>query len=248
MRPLSAAQVLALWDAGQTRHPIDRALLALALAMPEEAPDELADHPVGWREVNLLALRNATFGCALDGYAPCPSCAALMEFSLDGKALLDGLPAPDRTARITLDGQQWRLPSSRDQAAILAAPDPEIAVDWLLDRCRVDDNDAREGIATVNREKSQNPKGSPALIEQLESRMEALDPAADICLGMRCSDCGHTWDAVLDIGACFWDELGTRANQLLESVHRLACAYGWREAEILALSPARRAAYLNMIG
>jgi hypothetical protein len=247
MRPLSAAQVLALWDAGQTRHPIDRALLALALAMPEQVPDELADRPVGWREVNLLALRNATFGSALDGYAPCPSCAALMEFSLDGKTLLDGLPAPDTNARITVDGRQWRLPSSRDQAMILAAPDPETAVDWLLDRCRMEESDSSK-VPTVNRKKSPKSKCSPALISQLESRMEALDPAADIRLGMRCTDCGHVWDAVLDIGTCFWDELGTRARQLLESVHRLASAYGWREAEILALSPARRAAYLNMIG
>jgi hypothetical protein len=247
MRPLSAAQVLALWDAGQTRHPIDRALLALALAMPEEAPDELADRPVGWREVNLLALRNATFGSALDGYAPCPSCGALMEFGLDGVALLEGLPAPDSNTRIALDSQQWRLPSSRDQAAILAAPDPETAVDWLLDRCRMDESDSSD-VLTVNRKKSQKLKCSPALIGELESRMEALDPAADIRLGMRCTDCGHAWDAVLDIGACFWDELGSRAHQLLESVHRLAGAYGWREAEILALSPARRAAYLNMIG
>lgn len=247
MRPLSAAQVLALWDAGQTRHPIDRALLALALAMPEEAPDELADRPVGWREVNLLALRNATFGSALEGYAPCPSCSALMEFNLDGSALLEGLPAPDASARITLDGQQWRLPSSRDQAVILDAPDPETAVAWLLDRCRMDE-DGLTDVATVNREKSQKSKCSPALISEIESHMEALDPAADIRLGMRCSDCGHAWDAVLDIGACFWDELGNRAHQLFESVHRLASAYGWREAEILALSPARRAAYLNMIG
>jgi hypothetical protein len=247
MRPLSAAQVLALWDAGQTRHPIDRALLALALAMPEEAPDELADRPVGWREVNLLALRNATFGSVLDGYAPCPSCGALMEFSLDGNTLLDGLPAPDSKARITLDGRQWRLPSSRDQAVILAAPDPETAVAWLLDRCRMEESDS-SNVPTVNRKKSQKLKCSPALIGELESHMEALDPAADIRLGMRCTDCGHAWDAVLDIGACFWDELGNRAHQLLESVHRLASAYGWREAEILALSPARRAAYLNMIG
>lgn len=247
MRPLSSAQVLALWDAGQTRHPIDRALLALALAMPEEAPGELADRPVGWREVNLLALRNATFGSPLDGYAPCPSCGAMMEFSLDGANLLDGLPAPDTNARIAFEGQQWRLPSSRDQAVILTAPDPETAVDWLLDRCRIEE-DSLEGNSTVNREKSQKMKCSPALIGELESRMEALDPAADIRLGMRCTDCGHVWDAVLDIGACFWDELGSRSHQLLESVHRLASAYGWREAEILALSPARRAAYMNMIG
>jgi len=244
MHPLSAAQVLALWDAGQTRHPIDRALLALALAMPEEAPDELADRPVGWREVNLLALRNATFGSALDGYAPCPSCASLMEFSLDGKTLLDGLPAPDSNARIGFDGRQWRLPSSRDQAMILDAPNPETAVAWLLDRCRIDET----GSLTVNRKKSPKTKYSPALIGELESRMEVLDPAADIRLGMRCTDCGHAWDAVLDIGTCFWDELGNRAHQLLESVHRLASAYGWREAEILDLSPARRATYLNMIG
>ena len=136
MRPLSAVQVLALWDAGQTRHPIDRSLLALALAMPEEAPDELADRPVGWREINMLALRNATFGSALDGYAPCPSCGNLMEFGLDGVTLLQSLPAPDCGARIVLDDGQWRLPSSRDQAMILDAPDPDTAVEWLLDRCR----------------------------------------------------------------------------------------------------------------
>lgn len=118
MRLLNAAQLLALWDAGQTRHPIDRALLALALALPEEAPDELADRPIGWREVNLLALRNATFGSALEGCAPCPSCGSLMEFSLDAAALLGELPAPASAARIEFAGRQWRLPSSRDQAMI----------------------------------------------------------------------------------------------------------------------------------
>ena len=247
MRPLSSAQVLALWDAGQTRHPIDRALLALALAMPEEAPDELADRPVGWREVNLLALRNATFGSALDGYAPCPACGSLMEFGLDGAALLQSLPAPARDAQIVLDDEAWRLPNSRDQAMILDAPDPETAVEWLVDRCRIDDSQTSD-IPTVNRKKSPKSKCSPARIVEIESRMEVLDPAADIRLGMRCTDCGHAWDTALDIGNCFWDELGARARQLLEAVHRLASAYGWRESEILALSPARRAAYLNMIG
>jgi hypothetical protein len=113
MRPLSAAQVLALWDAGQTRHPIDRALLALALAMPEEAPDELADRPVGWREVNLLALRNATFGSALDGYAPCPSCGALMEFRLDGVPCSKDFRHPDSNARIAL---RWSAMAAAEQS------------------------------------------------------------------------------------------------------------------------------------
>ena len=248
MRPLSATQILALWDAGQSRHPIDRALLALALAMPEEVPDELADRPVGWREVNLLALRNATFGSMLDGYAPCPCCGSLMEFSLDGAALLSELPAPPNEARIEFDGRQWRLPSSRDQAMIVGASDAETAVGRLLECCQIDETAALDGNAAVDTKNDPKIMTSPTLIGELESRMEALDPAANIRLGMQCRDCGHLWEAVLDVGTCFWDELGTRARQLLESVHRLASAYGWREADILALSPARRAAYLNMIG
>lgn len=232
MQALSTTQLLALWDAGQTRHPLDRALLALALAMPEQAPDQLADQPVGWREIHLLALRNAMFGNALDGYATCPSCASLMEFSLDAGALLAELPQPPSEARVMLDGGQWRLPTSRDQAMILDAADPETAVAILLERCRI----------------GQPAATSPALVAELETRLEALDPAANIRLGMQCTDCGQAWDAVLDIGSCFWAELGTCARRLLESVHRLAGAYGWREADILALSPARRAAYLSLIG
>lgn len=232
MQALSSTQLLALWDAGQTRHPLDRALLALALAMPEQAPEQLADQPVGWREIHLLALRNAMFGNALDGYATCPSCASLMEFSLDAGALLDELPQPPSEARVVLDGGQWRLPTSRDQAMILDAADQETAVGILLERCRIG-----------------SPAGnSPALIAELETRLEALDPAANIRLGMQCTDCGQAWDAALDIGSCFWAELGNCARRLLEAVHRLAGAYGWREADILALSPARRAAYLSLIG
>jgi hypothetical protein len=239
-QPLASSQLLALWDAGQTRHPIDRALLALALAMPEEAPETLADRPVGWRESHLFALRNATFGSALEGYAPCPVCSSLMEFSLDGNALLDDLAPPPDDARIEVDGRQWRLPSSRDQALIADAPDAETAVSRLLERCRVD-VDAMPLLGSEN-------ELLPIPIGEIEQRMEALDPGANIRLGLRCDTCGHAWGAVLDIGVCFWDELSNHARQLLQTVHRLASAYGWRESEILALSPARRAAYLELIG
>lgn len=235
MRPLNATQLLSLWDAGQARHPIDRALLALAVAMPGQAPDQLADRPVGWREASLLALRNATFGHSLEGYSPCPACGSLMEFVIDGAALLRELPLPAADALIEFDGHKWRLPNSRDQAMIVDASDPQAAVQRLLERCRLSDDSAGGAV-------------TPGGLAELEARMEALDPAANISLAMRCTDCGHAWDAVLDVGSCFWDELGTRARQLLETVHRLASAYGWGESEILALSPARSTAYLEMIG
>ncbi|MDD2874288.1 MAG: hypothetical protein PHG21_11735 [Azoarcus sp.] len=232
MRPLSASQLLFLWDAGQRHHPIDRALLAIALALPEEAPEGLADHPVGWREARLLALRNATFGAQLDGYDACPRCGAMMEFSVDGNTLLAALPLPAPDAVIELDGGRWRLPSSRDQALALEADDPESVARNLLACCHVG---GKEAV-------------SPAQIASLEARMEALDPAANIHLGMHCSDCGQRWDALLDVGNWFWDEVVACARDLLNTVHRLARAYGWRESDILALSPARRAAYLDLVG
>jgi hypothetical protein len=42
--------------------------------------------------------------------------------------------------------------------------------------------------------------------------------------------------------------MDARARALLAEVHSLARAYGWTEPEILALSPQRRAAYLEMAG
>ncbi|MBR0565466.1 hypothetical protein J5J83_04950 [Azoarcus sp. L1K30] len=238
MHPLNAAQLLSLWDAGQSRHPIDRALLALALALPDQMREGLADHPVGWREGRLLALRNATFGPALEGFDRCPACGALMEFALDGDALLAHLPAPADDLRIEFAGQQWRLPTSRDQGALSLAADADSAVQQLLARCRLT---------------STGDGASPAALDsthlaELERRMEAADPAANIRLDLDCRDCGEHWQALLDVGNWFWDEVGASARHLLESVHRLACAYGWREDEVLALSPARRAAYLDLIG
>ena len=43
-------------------------------------------------------------------------------------------------------------------------------------------------------------------------------------------------------------ELATQAKRLLREVHFLARAYGWREADILAMSARRRQAYLEMVG
>ena len=41
--------------------------------------------------------------------------------------------------------------------------------------------------------------------------------------------------------------MDARAQRLLMEVHLLARAYGWREADILGMSPARRNAYLQRV-
>ncbi|MET0722074.1 MAG: hypothetical protein ABWY64_14700, partial [Tardiphaga sp.] len=52
----------------------------------------------------------------------------------------------------------------------------------------------------------------------------------------------------LDMPDYFWGEIENWAQQTLDDVHRLATAYGWDEESVLALTPARRAAYLVRCG
>jgi hypothetical protein len=66
-------------------------------------------------------------------------------------------------------------------------------------------------------------------------------------LGVHCEACGREGVAQVDAGVLLWDEIEARARELLYDVHRLARAYRWSEAEILALSPARRAGYLALV-
>jgi hypothetical protein len=66
-------------------------------------------------------------------------------------------------------------------------------------------------------------------------------------LSLTCPDCDARWDAPLDIASFLWSEVQAWALRTLADVHTLARAYGWAEADILALSPPRRQAYLELI-
>ncbi len=65
---------------------------------------------------------------------------------------------------------------------------------------------------------------------------------------LSCPACGHGWLTPLDAPGYLWREIETQARRLLHEVHALASAYGWREADILAMTARRRWAYLEMLG
>ena len=52
---------------------------------------------------------------------------------------------------------------------------------------------------------------------------------------------------MFDIVSFFWAEIDAWARRVLREVNVLARAYGWRESDILALSPVRRQIYLSMV-
>jgi hypothetical protein len=66
-------------------------------------------------------------------------------------------------------------------------------------------------------------------------------------VNLACPECGHAWQERLDVDAFLWAQLSARARKLLVEVHTIASAYGWGEAEILAMHPMRRQAYLELL-
>jgi hypothetical protein len=98
----------------------------------------------------------------------------------------------------------------------------------------------RDGVALANKELSAD------LMTVLAQQMAECDPQAEILLNLTCPACNHYWQILFDIVAFFWSEISVQAKRLLHEVHTLARFYGWREADILAMSAVRRQFYLDL--
>jgi hypothetical protein len=95
--------------------------------------------------------------------------------------------------------------------------------------------------------RGRSPRQLPATVrDALARRMGELDPQADVHTRVVCPECAHAWQAVFDIVSFLWAELDGWAQRFLRDVHVLASAYGWREDDVLALSPWRRQIYLQL--
>lgn len=238
MHPLTAGDVLLAWERGRSRHPIDRALLLFALSEPDVAVDSLADQPLGRRNSALLQLRQATFGSRLRAFLDCPTCGERQEIELDASELLAmSASCVDGNDHITVDGRSFRLPTSRDLALIAAEADVDQAAWMLLQVCALDET-------SMQQDSDVPPK---PFIDLVAAALEQADPLAELTLDFVCDSCGHDGTVSFDIATFLWEEIESRARRLFDEVHLLARAYGWDEAEILALSEARRSAYLERV-
>jgi hypothetical protein len=244
MPALTAADILRAWEWGRDRHPVDQALVMLSAAYADASPEELMRLPVGERDARLLAVRAATFGEYIECTGECPHCSVAVEFALRSGELAGEPPRVPRTdapMEVEQDGMRLRVraPNSYDLAAIANAADAPVARDRLLRRC----------VAGLGDGDPVDPAQLPAdVIGRLEARLAELDPQADITFAVRCPACGHGWELIFDIAAFLWTEIAAAAGRIAGEVHALARAYGWCEADILAMSPARRRLYLDLAG
>jgi hypothetical protein len=232
MRPLSSSEILGLWERGVSLHPLDRGLLVLEAAGPSPA-GSVADWPLGRRNRALLELHASCFTPRLQGWTACPDCGDKVEFELDARQLMGAAEQVQPPLAVTVGGQDFRLPTSRDVAQVAGISDLDAAAVRLLERCKIG-----------------GPETSAWTDEWLEviaEHLSSADPMAETRLALSCPSCKREWEDAFDIGRFVWAEVESRARRLVWEVHSLASAYGWGESETLALSAARRAMYLEMV-
>ena len=242
MHRLSATELLKVWERGLAQSPAQRALTLLNAGCTETALERITQFNIAVRDTQLLVLREQIFGSQLSSIATCPACGQRLEFGFDGADIRASSGGdPDETLSVT-HGEyevQFRLPNSLDLASLDPATDGEANRQLLWQSCVITAQRAGSEIAAA-----ELPEDVVAAIAQ---RMAKADPDADFQLALRCPQCDHAWQAPLDIVSYFWSEIHSWAVRILREIHTLASAYGWREAEVLALSPHRRQAYLEMI-
>jgi hypothetical protein len=240
---LTAAATLDLWEQADHLPPIERALALAAAADPVSEATAVARLPLGRRDGRLLHLRAGLTCRPLDATAVCPACGERVEFDADADALaaMAQEDAASMAGSLEVDGFRvtWRPPDSDDVIAASAAGSADDAEGVLLRRC-VSSASGPDGQV--------DPGDLPRTVRDAVSRaMAEADPLAEVVISLTCPACATTFDADLDIAAFVWTELRARARRALHEVAVLACAFGWTEAQVLALPERRRQAYLDLV-
>jgi len=241
MRSLTASDLLRVWELGLSQHPLDRALTVLQAAEPGESRAGLAALSVGRRDARLLEVYRLSFGHHLEGSAACPACGSRLEFQFPLDRALEETPQTESNWVYHADGYQvhFHPADSFDLAAAAQAPDVGAASRVLLERCVT--QASRDGQPVAVHDLPE------AVLAGLGERMAECDPQAEMLVNLTCPECKHSWQERLDVDAFLWAQLTVRAKKLLIEVHTLASAYGWGEADILAMNPFRRQAYLELL-
>jgi hypothetical protein len=229
---LEPRELLDLWEAGSTQHPVRRAVTLLAAARGGPAA-EAAEFDIGTRDVLLAGLLGSVSGGQVPACADCPCCGAGLDVPVDVTAVA-ALPVhePGEQLSVLVSGTEvpFRLPTTADLIALSGCP-PGVARAALLAAC----------LGAGSERASQ-----PEIGDAVEAAMERAAPGGAVDLLVRCPACGADSSLPLDVPALLWAEVEAQASALLRDVHALAGSYGWTEADVLDLSPRRRAMYLAL--
>jgi hypothetical protein len=181
--------------------------------------------PVADRDYLIMKLRQITFGSRVELVLDCPACGAPMDIDFD----LDSVPVEARPQQ-----PEYRLRTEEGPELRFRLPrvgDVEEAGDGnaLLARCT-------DGAAAA-----------PAIWSALDEEIERVSPKVNPDFEAACPGCGHAFTAPFDPVAVLLRDLHRREPQFDRGVHLLSFYYHWPLSEILALTPARREHYVDLL-
>ncbi|NES30301.1 hypothetical protein GCE86_07650 [Micromonospora terminaliae] len=223
-------RLLAVWEAAAAAPPAARGPVLLHAAGLLPDLDAALDLPVGTVAALAARLSVDSFGDPVDAVLTC-GCGEVLDVALPLDPVA-GLPAGDAGA-VAGGTLRVRAPTARDLLAAGRSGDP---LGTLLARC-VRDADGRPvapGELTADQRRA------------VDTAAEELAGAAAVVLRTRCPGCGDGVVATLDVAELLWERVVRRAPAVLAEVAALAAAYGWAEADILALPAGRRRVYLAL--
>jgi hypothetical protein len=223
--------------------PSTRSRALLSAAWVDGGGSEHGALSVGQCDGMLVDLRERLFGSRFEAWVACPHCGQGLELAFDAADL--------KTPVTNCGGQPFAL--SVDQYS-LTCKAPCIDDLACVERLRSSEERRVELLARTVLEASIN--GTPcaaaelpaSVIDTLERTLQECDAQILTDLGVNCDACGHQWSAPFDIVAYLWTELERWAARLMWEVSALARAFGWKEMDLIMMTPWRRQRYLEMLG
>jgi uncharacterized protein (UPF0212 family) len=187
-------------------------------------------------------MREEIFGPKFSGLASCPECGEQLETGFRSEEIR-ATPSsePGQDLSVDIDGyvMHFHLPNTLDLMAVSGLKDLSESTQALLRRCLLE--------ARFKGKEAAFDELPEVVLDEAQIHMNESDPQADVQLNLTCPECGHNWRTAFDILSFLWKEIDVWALRTLNDVHVLASAYGWSEAEILAMSSWRRQVYLELV-
>jgi hypothetical protein len=224
---LDDARVLETWSSGVGSSSPAEAVLALA--RPDLDPIDRRDLAADEANRSFVATIRALGEPVLDTLVACSGCGERIEIDVPFDALPEA-PADVGPLEVIVGSRRlaYRVPTVGDLDDARRCADAGSAEALLVERCLGRDVD---------------PELAAGAADAIDERHPFLAPR----VGARCPACDMTFTAPLDLADLAWAALARTATQLVDDIAHLARAYGWSEAEALAVPRARRELYRQLV-
>lgn len=196
---------------------------------------------IGDRMVLLLNLRQLTFGNVLHCIITCPSCIQKISIDIDIANLLKMTNISNLRNIHTLNIEKFKIKlrplKTADQKSILSFSNKKTSelIEILIRLCIISSKPAL-------------PQRIPeSLISIISTKLEEMDPMADIILDLHCPSCQHDFQTQFDLEKFILEEFHLRKQNLENEIHKIAFYYHWNEDTILSLPMKKRHRYVELV-